>query len=160
MQVNTEYFTYKKYVLNFFYDYYHDPGYYRKKANRQLCLESELPIFKKLGYNYYQYGTIGDTNNDDDIIIKKFCVGYYVPTIYNIYGDSAKWMPVMDEYTYESRRDINWEFHSKYKKIMKKIKNNQMWNILITLNAYGGRENPRDCIPIELGYMIYEFWRE
>ena len=158
MEIHIEDFTYQKYVLNLYYDRYDDPGYYRIKCNRQLCLESELSVFKKLGYNYYQYGTLGD--NDDNTVIRQFCVGYYIPTIYNIYGDSARWMPVISQDISEMQKDVNWEFHNKYTDIMRKIRNNRMWNIIITLNSYGGRNNPGQCIPIEIGHMIYEFWRE
>ena len=77
-----------------------------------------------------------------------------------MYGDSARWMPVIRQDIAEMRKDVNWEFHNKYTDIMRKIRNNQMWNIIITLNSYGGRSNPGQCIPIELGHMIYEFWRE
>ena len=159
MLIETEDFTYQKYVLNLYYNDRNDSRYYTIKSNRQTCIESELSIFKKLGYNYSTYGSLGDPT-DDDIVVNVYCIGYYVPTIYNIYGDNARWMPVIDNHTTEIRKDVNWEFHSKYEEKLKKIRSDQMWNIILNLNAYGGRNKPQKCIPIEISHIIYEFWRD
>ena len=132
------------------------------------CTESELPIFKKLGYTYYPDGSMGG-GMDEDRDINLFRVGYYTHTIPDCLGNTKHWMPVLNKQDRNDRIELNWEFQQKYDQIIKKIKNDKMWKFIFALMSLKIHSTISFCqdiisvnrtIPIEQIYMIWEFWRE
>ena len=131
------------------------------------CTETELSIFKKLGYYYYKDGSIGGEQDSSDIYLYR--VGYYTHTIPDYFGLTKKWMPVLSNEIRNVRIELNWEFKYKYQDIITRIKNNRKWDFLITFMCIQIPANIQYCnmtistnvtIPIELGGIIYEYWRE
>ena len=96
------------------------------------CTESELPIFKKLGYTYYPDGSMGG-EMDEDIDINLYRIGYYTHTIPDCFGNTKRWMPVFNKEDRNNRIELHWELEKEYNGIIKKIKNNKMWEFLLTI---------------------------
>ena len=132
------------------------------------CTESELPIFKKLGYTYYPDGSMGG-GMDEDRDINLYRVGYYTHTIPDCLGNTKRWMPVLNKEDRNRRIELHWELEKEYDGIIKKLKNNKMWNFMLTIMNVEIKTNIGFCceiisvnsnVPPEIAYIIWEYWRE
>ena len=125
-------FLYNIYIINLYHFKNQIYPFYVKTHNIVKCTESELPTFKKLGYTYYQDGSIsGDSDDSNDISLYR--VGYYIDTIPDYYGVTKRWMPILDNKIRMVRIELNWEFKYKYKEIINRIKNNNRWGFLLDI---------------------------
>lgn len=132
------------------------------------CTESELPIFKKLGYTYYQDGSMGG-GMDEDCDINLYRVGYYTHTIPDYLGNTQRWLPVLNKEDRNNRIELHWELEKEYDGIIKKMKNNKMWVFMFTImnlqistiiSFCGKLISTDNNIPVEVAYIIWEYWRE
>ena len=158
--------TYNMYITNIYRFNSRQYNYHLNKIIR--CTESELPTFKKLGYTYYPDGSMGG-GIDEDWDVNLYRVGYYITTIPDCFGNTKRWMPVLNRTDRNNRIELHWELQQKYDGIIKKIKDNKMWEfifiimntqILTTIGFCGNIIQTNKNIPIEIAYIILEFWRE
>ena len=158
--------TYNMYITNIYRFNSRQYNYHLNKIIR--CTESELPTFKKLGYTYYPDGSMGG-GIDEDWDINLYRVGYYTHTIPDRFGNTKRWMPVLNITDRNNRIELHWELQQKYDAIIKKIKDNKMWEFIFiimnvqiptTIGFCGNIIQTNKNIPIEIAYIIWEFWRE
>ena len=158
--------TYNLYITNIYrIRPYDNPRFYIHDIIR--CTDSELSIFKKLGYTYYPDGSMGGIDEDREINLYR--VGYYTHTIPDAIGITKRWMPVLNNNDRNTRIELHWELEKEYNGIIKKIKDNKMWEfIFIIMNVQiptsigfcGNIIQTNTNIPIEIAYIFWEFWRE
>ena len=104
--------TYNLYITNIYrIRPYDNPRFHIPDIIR--CTDSELPIFKKLGYTYYPDGSMGG-GIDEDWDINLYRVGYYTHTIPDCFGNTKKWMPVLNITDRNNRIELHWELQQKY----------------------------------------------
>ena len=160
--------TYNLYIVNLYkFDSSMYPHvYYQDDIVK--CTETELPIFKKLGYTYYQDGCIGG-GMDEEPEIYLYRIGYYTHTIPDCFGNTKRWMPVLNKEDRNKRIELHWELEKKYNGIIKKIQNNKKWNFIFTIMNVNLNTSISFCkeiiyvkknIPPEIAHIIWEYWRE
>ncbi len=158
--------TYNLYITNIYrIRPYDNPRFHIPDIIR--CTDSELPIFKKLGYTYYPDGSMGGMDEDREINLYR--VGYYTHTIPDAIGITKRWMPVLNKDDRNTRIELHWELEKEYDGIIKRIQNNRMWNVITAflslkipanITFSGNLRSINSNIPIEIAYIIWEFWRE
>lgn len=106
---------------------------------------------------------------DEDWDINLYRVGYYIYTIPDRFGNTKRWMPVLNRTDRNNRIELHWELQQKYDAIIKKMKDNKMWEFIFiimntqiptTIGFCGNTIQTNTNIPIEIAYIFWEFWRE
>ena len=159
--------TYNLYITNVYRIWPNYTTPFRHIHDIIRCTDSELPIFKKLGYTYYPDGSMGGMDEDREINLYR--VGYYTHTIPDAIGVTKRWMPVLNKEYRNTRIELHWELEKEYDGIIKRIQNNRMWHVIVSfislkipadITFCGKLLSVNSNIPVEIAHIIWEFWRE
>lgn len=140
---------YRKYVLDDIYKYQEN-----YKPVHRIIIDTRTKGFGKILHQNVHF--LECKYIDDEESYSTYCIGYSVPILQEIQSSNKTYCPVFYQQTGRNKSYLNAELLDKYKILIKKYRNNFMWDFLISFHVRGVSSG--HCIPLEIACIIYSYY--